>query len=66
MNGYRLGMKSISDLPVAGLGAGLSQNVVFHIDSEDGLLSADRDGGSMRGEELDPCSHTQEKGKRHR
>lgn len=62
MNEYRVSIKSISDRPVAEAGGDLSHKVEFHIDSVDGVLSEDWDGGIVRGEDLKRCSQLKEKG----
>jgi hypothetical protein len=62
MTEYRVSIKEISDHPIAEPGGELSHKVEFHIDSSDGVLSADLDGGTMRGEELKRCLQLKEKG----
>ena len=62
MNEYRVSIKNFSDHPIAEPGGDLSHEVVFHIDSMDGALSEDWDGGTVRGEDLKRCSQLKEKG----
>ena len=62
MNEYRVSIKRFSDRPTAEPGGDLSHQVEFHIDSVDGVLSEDWDGGTRRGEDLKRCLQLKEKG----
>jgi hypothetical protein len=61
MNEFRVRIKNISEDPIAEPGGDLAHRVEFHIDSADGRLSEDWDGGMVRGEDLKRCSQLQEK-----
>lgn len=59
---YRVSIKDLSDPPVVGATGDMTYTVVYHIDSVDGSLSADWDGGVIQGETLFRSLQLKEKG----
>jgi hypothetical protein len=59
---YRVSINELSDPPVVGPTGNMTHTVVYHIESLDGALSEDWNGGVVQGEALSRCLHLQEKG----